>query len=193
MAKLYFRYSAMNAGKSTALLQVAHNYEEEGKKVKVVKPAIDTKGNDKVVSRLGISREVDYAVKKDENIKNLNFEDVSCILVDECQFLTREQVNQLFEIAVIWDIPVICYGLRTDFLAKGFEGSTRLLEIAHQLEEMKTICSGEKGCNKKAILNIRYINGKAVFDGEQVVIDDDSKVEYKSVCGSCYIKEKGKI
>ena len=114
-------------------------------------------------------------------------------MVDECQFLTREQVNQLFEIAVIWDIPVICYGLRTDFLAKGFEGSTRLLEIAHQLEEMKTICSGEKGCNKKAILNIRYINGKAVFDGEQVVIDDDSKVEYKSVCGSCYIKEKGKI
>lgn len=188
MAKLYFRYGAMNSGKSTLLLQTAHNYEERGMKVNIIKPAIDTKSNDEIISRLGVKRKVDHLIKENDNISNIDF-DCDCILVDECQFLTAKQIDQLFEIVIKKNIPVICYGLRTDFQAKGFEGSKRLLEIAHKIEEMKTICR----CGKKAILNIRYVDGKAVFDGSQVVIDNDSKVEYESVCGSCYIKEKGHI
>lgn len=191
MSKLYFRYSSMNAGKSTQLLQVAHNYEERGMKVLLLKPSIDTKGNDSIVSRLGVSRKVDILVSKDMDIQQeiaskfypVNF---SCILVDEAQFLTKAQVDQLLDIAVKWDIPVICYGLRTDFLREGFEGSTRLLQIAHEIEELKTICD----CGKKAIFNIRFVNGIPVFDGDQVCIDDKSNVEYVSVCANCYDKLK---
>lgn len=187
MAKLYFRYSAMNAGKSTALLQVAHNYEERNMKVLILKPGVDKKGEDKVVSRLSVERKVDYIIDDNYNIENIELKDISCILVDEAQFLNKEQINQLFNIAVIKDIPVLCYGIRTDFKGEGFEGSIRLLEIAHEIEEMKTICR----CGKKAILNIRYVDEVPVFDGNQVVIDNDSKIEYESVCGKCFIEKKG--
>ena len=100
--------------------------------------------------------------------------------------MTKEQVDQLFEIAVVLDIPVICYGLRTDFMMEGFEGSTRLLLLAHSIEEMKTICK----CGKKAILNGRKINDKFVFEGEQVAIDNIDNVQYESLCGHCYFKYK---
>lgn len=187
MAKLYFRYGAMNSGKSTSLMQVAHNYEERGMKVRLLKPSIDSKGDDKLVSRLGVTRKVDYIVKeKDDLFENFskieNGENISCVLVDEVQFLTSKQIDQLMKIAVIKDIPVICYGLRTDFQTNGFEGSSRLLLIAHSVEELKTICR----CGKKAVFNGRKIDGVFVFEGSQVAIDGEHEVEYESMCARCY-------
>ena len=192
MSKLYFRYGAMNSGKSTNLMQVAHNYEERGMNVVLIKPATDKKGGDKLVSRLGVERKVDLLINDDQNIYNevKKWQDekykIDCILVDEVQFFKAYQIDQLFEIAVCLDIPVICYGLRTDFKMQGFEGSTRLLLLAHSIEELKTICK----CGKKAILNGRKINGKFVFEGEQVAIDNIDNVEYESLCGHCYFKFK---
>jgi thymidine kinase len=195
MAKIYFRYGAMNCGKSTALQQVAYNYEERGMRVVIIKPRIDTKGGDKVISRLGIERTVDLIVDKDEDLYKtirhyLNEKGaVDCILVDEVQFITRAQVDSLFEIAVKENIPVICYGLRTDFLMNGFEGSERLLLLAHSIEELKTICS----CGRKALLNGRKIDGEFVFEGNQVAIENENNVEYESLCPTCYIQKKEKF
>lgn len=192
MSKLYFRYGAMNCGKSTNLLQVAHNYEERGMKVVIIKPKIDTKGGNTVVSRLGIIREVDILVDNELNLLEefrsyINKHgEVNCVLVDEAQFLKSHHVDELLEVAVKMDIPVVCYGLRTDFLAQGFEGSSRLLLIAHSLEELKTICK----CGKKGIFNGRMINGRFIFEGDQVVIDNGEMVEYESLCAECYLKYK---
>ncbi|MDO5026473.1 MAG: thymidine kinase [Tissierellia bacterium] len=191
MAKLYFRYGAMNSGKSTALMQVAHNYEERGMKVRLLKPAIDTKGDNRLVSRLGVERRVDRLIKPEDNIYDL-YEDIkagekiSCILVDEAQFLSEDQVDQLMAIASKKNVPVICYGLRTDFKTEGFPGARRLLLIAHSLEELKTICR----CGKKAVLNGRKINGKFVFEGDQVAIDDGEKIDYEALCVDCYYKNR---
>ena len=192
MSKLYFWYGAMNSGKSTNLMQVAYNYEERGMKVLLIKPSTDKKGGDKLVSRLGVERKVDLLINDDQNIYNevKKWQDekykIDCILVDEVQFFKAYQIDQLFEIAVCLDIPVICYGLRTDFKMQGFEGSTRLLLLAHSIEELKTICK----CGKKAILNGRKINNKFVFEGQQVAIDNVDNVEYESLCGHCYFKYK---
>ena len=192
MSKLYFRYGAMNSGKSTHLMQVAHNYEERGMRVILIKPSTDKKGGDKLVSRLGVERKVDILCEKKMDIyeeikkwQEVKFK-IDCILVHEVQFMTKEQVDQLFKIAVVLDIPVICYGLRTDFMMEGFEGSTRLLLLAHSIEEMKTICK----CGRKAILNGRKINDEFVFEGEQVAIDNIDNVQYESLCGHCYFKYK---
>jgi thymidine kinase len=193
MSKLYFRYGAMNSGKSTHLMQVAYNYEERGMKVIIIKPKIDNKGGDTLVSRLGVNRKVDLLISECENIFKLvdNYlkekKRIDCILVDEVQFMKSEQIDQLFEIAVKFDIPIICYGLRTDFKRDGFDGSTRLLLLAHSIEEMKTICA----CGKKAVFNGRKINGKFVFEGEQIAIDEQNDVKYESLCGHCYYKYKG--
>ncbi|MDO4765214.1 MAG: thymidine kinase [Eubacteriales bacterium] len=195
MAKLYFRYGAMNCGKSTNLIQVAHNYEERGMEVLIAKPKLDTKEGEMIASRLGILRKADFIVAPQDNFLTLienhirEKGKVDCILTDESQFFTEEQVNQLFEIAVNHNIPVICYGLRTDFMTKGFEGSARLLLIAHSIEELKTICS----CGRKAILNARKINGRFVFEGKQVVIDNDAAVQYIAMCGHCYLREKATL
>lgn len=189
MAKLYFRYGAMNSGKTTALLQVAHNYEEKGMRVLILKPKIDTKGNEKIISRLGLCRKADFLISSHDNIKKLLIdckESFECILVDEAQFFTKNQIDELFEISVMWDKSVICYGLRTDFLTNGFEGSSRLLLIAHSIEEFKTICR----CGSKAIVNGRKVNGEFVFHGEQCVIDGEKNVEYESLCGKCFMYEK---
>ena len=192
MSKLYFRYGAMNSGKSTNLMQVAHNYEERGMKVLLIKPSTDKKGGDKLVSRLGVERKVDLLINDDQNVYEevKKWQDdkykIDCILVDEVQFLKSHQIDELFEVAVCLDIPVICYGLRTDFKMQGFEGSTRLLLLAHSIEELKTICK----CGRKAVLNGRKINGKFVFEGEQVAIDNVDNVEYESLCGHCYFKFK---
>ena len=137
MSKLYFRYGAMNSGKSTNLMQVAHNYEERGMKVIIIKPKTDSKGGENVVSRLGVTRRVDMLLESNENayekVKDICNKEgkVNCVLVDEVQFFKKEQIDQLLEIAVKLDIPTICYGLRTDFQMNGFEGSTRLLLLAH--------------------------------------------------------------
>ena len=189
MSKLYFRYGAMNSGKSTHLMQVAHNYEERGMNVLIVKPLADKKGNDKLVSRLGVERKVDILVDKDDDMYEIisdisHIKDIHCILVDEVQFFKAHQIDEFFKIAVKLDIPVICYGLRTDFQMNGFEGSERHLLIAHSIEEMKTICT----CGKKAVFNARKINGKYVFKGKQVAIDNIDNVEYQSLCGKCYFK-----
>ena len=190
MSKLYFRYGAMNCGKSTNLLQVAYNYEERGMNTIIIKPKTDTKGGNKIVARLGVTKEVDVSVGTEENIFTTVEEyikengQIHCILADEVQFFSKNQIDELFMIAVKLDIPVICYGLRTDFQMVGFEGSERLLLIAHSLEELKTICK----CGKKAIVNGRKINGKFVFEGNQVAIDNEDNVEYEALCPQCYIK-----
>ena len=191
MAKLYFRYGAMNSGKSTALIQVAHNYEERGMSVLLIKPSVDTKGADTVVSRIGASRTVDLLATPDVDLYKAVQEahaktSISCVLADEAQFFTPAQVDELFLVAVQQGIPVICYGIRSDFQMKGFPGSTRLLEIAHSIEELKTICT----CGKKALINARMVNGEFVFEGEQVAIDGEASVEYRSVCPQCYFRLK---
>ncbi len=192
MSKLYFRYGAMNSGKSTHLMQVAYNYEERGMRVVIIKPRIDNKGGDTLVSRLGVNRQVDLLISDQDDIFQIinNYIEannkIDCILVDEVQFLKELQIDQLFAIAVKINIPIICYGLRTDFKRNGFEGSTRLLLLAHSIEEMKTICA----CGRKAIFNGRKINNKFVFEGEQIAIDDKDNVEYESLCGECYYKYK---
>ena len=194
MAKLYFRYGAMNCGKSTAIMQVAYNYFERGMKALIIKPSIDTKGDDKVVSRLGLDRKVDYLIQKSDDIyeminKHLDKEKIHCLLVDEVQFLKSKQVDELLAIAVTLGVPVICYGLRTDFLMNGFEGSERLLLIAHTIEELKTICT----CGRKATLNGRMVDGKYVFQGEQVAIDGENHVAYQSLCATCYLEYRGHL
>lgn len=194
MSKLFFRYGAMNSGKSTALMQVAYNYEERGMRVLVIKPSVDTKGDDRVVSRLGVARKVDICVGPQLDLLDAISADIrshgplACVLVDESQFLKRAQVDQLLHVTVELDVPVICYGLRTDFNVCGFEGSTRLLEIAHNIEEMKTICA----CGRKAMFNGRKVNGEFVFEGDQVAIDMENNVEYQSLCAGCYFTERKK-
>ncbi|MBV7272356.1 thymidine kinase [Clostridiaceae bacterium UIB06] len=190
MSKLYFRYGAMNCGKSTNLLQVAHNYEERGMKIIIIKPRTDTKGGNKVISRLGVSRGVDMLIGPNQNVYEETQKwieengQIDCILADEVQFFKEEQIDQLFKIAVIMDIPTICYGLRTDFQMNGFEGSRRLLLIAHSLEELKTICK----CGKKALLNGRKVNGEFIFEGKQIAIDKEDNIEYESLCPKCYFE-----
>jgi thymidine kinase len=199
VAKLYFRYGAMNSGKSTALLQAAYNYEERGHEVLLAKPAIDSKGDDAIVSRLGVVRTVDFTIAPGEDLLD-RFQrereravqergrDVSCLLIDEAQFLSEGQVDDLLRIAIQLDIPVLAYGIRTDFQTVAFPGSRRLLEIAHSLEELKTICR----CGRKAVFNGRRIGDRFVFDGDQVAIDGES-VTYESLCGACYLEESGGV
>lgn len=182
----------MNSGKSTALMQVAHNYEERGMRVLILKPAVDTKGGDKLVSRLGVERAVDIIVTPGLDPLELVRRDIAqngplaCVLTDESQFFSAWQAEQLFMVTVGLNIPVICYGLRADFSLKGFPGSTRLLELAHNIEEMKTICA----CGRKAMFNGRKVNGEFVFEGDQVVIDDGGNVEYEALCPQCYFEAR---
>jgi len=195
MSKLYFRHGAMNSGKSTALLQAAYNYEERGQQVLLAKPRLDTKGDNDIVSRLGVTRPVDFTVGPEEDIYDAfsrerarvqreTGKDVSCLLVDEAQFFSESQVDDLLRIAIIESVPVLAYGIRTDFQTVAFPGSRRLLEIAHSLEELKTICR----CGRKAMFNARTVDGEFVFDGDQVAIDGVD-VSYESLCGKCYLEE----
>lgn len=190
MSKLYFRYGAMNCGKTTSLLQVAHNYEERGMKVVLIKPSIDTKANDSVSSRIGVERKVDHLVSPEENLKgylNLLIGNTSCVLVDEAQFLSESQVEELFVFSKLTNIPVICFGLRCDFRTNLFPGSKRLFELADEIEELYTICR----CGRKARFNARIVNGEFTLDGDQVAIDGD--VEYESLCGKCFLTKVRKM
>lgn len=186
MAKLYFRYSAMNAGKSTALLQVAHNYEEHGRRVRIFTAAIDGRfGTGIVTSRLGPQRTVETFDEKmsfEDALKNEN--DLSCVLVDEAQFLTVAQVRELHRIAHVRGIPVICYGIRSDFLGNPFPGAAQLLTLADSIEELKTICA----CGRKATMNVRVDeNGKRITTGSQIAIEGETR--YIQTCGRCFYSE----
>ena len=186
MAKLYFRYSAMNAGKSTALLQVAHNYEEHGRKVRIFTAAIDRRYGDGVVtSRLGPQRDVetyDEATNFTETLAESA--GLSCVLVDESQFLTVAQVRDLHRIAHVTSVPIICYGLRSDFLGNPFPGAAHLLTLADSIEEIKTICA----CGRKATMNVRIDEqGKRITQGAQIAIEGETR--YIQTCGRCFYSE----
>lgn len=199
MSKLYFRYGAMNSGKSTALLQAAYNYEERDQQVLLAKPHIDTKGDSAIISRLGVTRQVDFTIAPTDDVYEVFARErarvfektglpVSCLLVDEAQFFTEAQVDDLLRIAIVERVPVLAYGIRTDFQTVAFPGSRRLLEIAHSLEELKTICR----CGRKAVFNARTVGDRFIFDGDQVAIDGVD-VGYQSLCGACYLEESGGI
>lgn len=188
MAKLYFKYGAMGSGKSTVLMQVAHNYERNGFNVFVIKPKIDTKGDTRLVSRIGIEREVDWVIDSCESVYskiNALTNNMTCILVDEAQFLTERQVLELWKLSKEFDIPVMCYGLKTNFKGKLFEGSKALLEVSDSFEELVTVCE----CGTKARFNARKVNDEFTYDGDEVVIDGTSEIEYRALCGKCYLQK----
>lgn len=191
MAKLHFKYGAMNSGKSDTLIKTAYNYTERGLKVLVIKPGIDTKGQSRVVARGGYKRNVDILANTHTDIEQavLAKTPVDCVLVDEAQFLSSEQIGQLYRIAKQHDISVICYGLRADFQSALFPGSKRLFEIADNIEKLPTMCF----CGSQAEFNTRKIDGRYVFDGDQVAIEDGGQVTYDSLCGRCYTKNGGTI
>ena len=194
MAKLHFKYGTMNSGKSIDLMRTAYNYEEMGYKVLVLKPMIDTKGENKLSSRIGVERVVDVLIPLDSLvlplIKNKITDNLACIFVDEAQFLSKNQIDELFILTKKFDIPVICYGLRNNFKMEGFSGSIRLLEIADELEEIKTLCP----CGEIARYAGRKINGKFTIEGNEVVIDGSKdNIEYVPLCGKCYLKKVKKI
>jgi thymidine kinase len=180
----------MGCGKTMQLLQVAFNYEERGHKVCVIKPATDTKNGTKLLTRIGPERETDFCFDRQTNLYDKiakDYKNVQCVLVDESQFLTPFQVNQLMQVTTKLDIPVMAYGLRLNFRREdgGFEGATRLLQIAHDIEEIKTICE----CGKKATYNARFLDGNLVADGPDVLIDDGTiDIEYRAICPACYEK-----
>ena len=191
MSKLHFKYGAMNSGKSDTLIKTAYNYEERGLSVLVIKPGIDTKGEDKVVARGGHERIVDIIADTTLDLEKRiqNFTGISVVLVDEAQFLTSDQISQLFRVAKQYDISVICYGLRSDFRTHVFPGAKRLFEVADNIEKLPTMCF----CGRQAEFNTRKVNGKYVFEGDQVAIDGEENVEYDSLCGTCYVNEGGTI
>ena len=182
MAKLHFFYSTMNAGKSTSLLQSNHNYKENGLNTIIFLPNETSKlSKGQIVSRIGLKAKAVIA-NKDLNffnyIKENQSKKLSCILIDEAQFLSKEQVRQLGKVADRLNYPVMCYGIRTDFQGKLFEGSLELLAIADNLRELKTICSE---CDKKATMVVRLDqDGKVILKGEKVVIGGNDI--YKTLC-----------
>jgi thymidine kinase len=186
LAKLYFRYGTMNSGKSIEVLRTAHNYEEQGKSVLLFTPAIDDRyGTGIVASRIGMQK---TAVVVDEHTDMYAMalaEKPHCVLIDECQFLNKEQILQLTDICDDLDIPVIAYGLRSDFLGNLFEGSLELFAVADKIEEIKTVCWY---CDRKAIMNMRCKDGKPVFEGEQIQIGGNES--YIPVCRKCFKKHK---
>ena len=185
MAKLYFFYGAMNSGKTTRILQCAYNYEEQGMKPIIMKPKVDTKGNEFIISRIGAKRKVNYLIDPNENIYDViveKYTNADLIIVDEAQFLSEKHVNQLMDAVIDLNIPIMCFGLRTDFKGNSFTGSRRLLDIAHELTEVKTICE----CGHKAMFNVRLIDGKVQTEGDSVAIDGEGKVTYTVACARCF-------
>lgn len=179
----------MNAGKSTALIQVAHNYEENGREVILYTAAIDNRhGPGIVTSRIGPQRPArTFDATTDFFDEMSAMSSVSCVLVDEAQFLDPQQVHQLHRGAHVLDIPVICYGIRSDFRGEPFPGSIYLLTLADSVEELKNICS----CGRKATMNPRFVAGRRVFAGEQVAIEGE--VEYRPMCARCFYEGESSV
>ncbi|MGB0866614.1 MAG: thymidine kinase [Granulosicoccaceae bacterium] len=186
MAQLYFYYSAMNAGKSTALLQSAHNYLEQGMKVLLYTAAIDDRfGQGRIKSRIGLQAEASTFDAQSQLFDEIKMQveesEIACVLVDEAQFLSAAQVDRLAAVVDQLEIPVLCYGIRTDFQGELFPGSSRLLAIADKLTELKTVCS----CGRKATMVLRLDNaGQPVFEGGQVEIGGNGR--YVSKCRRHY-------
>lgn len=199
MSKLYFTHGPMGSQKSTELLAVAYNFEEHGGKVLVVKPAKDSKGDRQVVSRIGLAREVDFLITPELDVqaevleRSKKLKQLSAVLIDEAQFLEPKQVDQLLALVVANGIPVMAYGLRTDFMTHVFPGSKRLLELAHTIRESITMCGHGDGCKRRAQFNARQKGGKFVAEGEQVAIDGAGDVTYTSLCAVHYLQDVGPI
>jgi thymidine kinase len=182
VAKLYFRYGTMDSAKSMNLLAVAHNYRKQGKKVLLVKPRLDTRfGATKISSRSGLEADADLMIDEDTVLDPRDFANLDCVLVDEAQFLPPTVIEDLRRITVDPGVPVICYGLRTDFRTKLFPGAQRLMELADRIEEVKVTC---QYCQKKAICNLRFVNGTPTIDGPQIQLGADE--HYAPVCWAHY-------
>ena len=182
MAKLYFRHGTVSSAKTLNLLAVAHNYRSQGKQVVLIKPALDDRfGAEVIRSRVGIEQNADIKVLADTQMDRKNFEGVSCILVDEAQFCSASVIDQLRAISIDLNIPVICFGLRADFRTQLFEGSRRLFELADSIEEVKTTCAF---CNRKAITNLKHVDGVATLAGPAVDLGAEEK--YFPACYACY-------
>ncbi len=188
MAKLYFKYGAMGSSKTAQALITKFNYEERGMKVWLAKPSIDNRDGEMVIqSRIGL-KEKAYAIGRDEDVyeyfSTIHHHEYNVIIIDECQFLTEEQVDQLGRIVIDFDIPVLCFGLRTDFRTRMFPGSKRLLEIAESISEIKTICD----CGRKATVNARLDEeGNVLTEGEQVFIGGNES--YVAMCYKCWLEK----
>jgi thymidine kinase len=196
---LEFRYSAMNSGKTTNAIQMAYNYRENGHEIIVAKPGIDSKGGDKITSRVGLEMDVDVLIKPSDvpsllfakTLGETAFNTLSAVIIDEAQFLEPIQVDDIWRFTTSSNTHVIAYGLRTDFQMRGFPGASRLLELADKSIEISTTCA-HKLCGKKARCNTRQINGIFVFEGDQVAIDGEDEVTYKSLCKMHYLVEQAK-
>ena len=186
MSKLYFRYGTVNSAKTLNLLAVAHNYRQQGKRALIVKPALDTRwGKEWITSRAGPKMPADLVLFDSGVISAADIDRVSCVLVDEAQFLSLFVIEQLADIAHGEpNIPVICYGLRTDFKTKLFPAAARLLELADTIEEIKTTC---QFCEKKAIFNLKFVDGVATREGPSVDLGAEEK--YSPACAACYAKQ----
>ena len=187
MAKLYFRYGAMGSAKTLNLLAVRHNYELQGKRVILIKPRTDDRFGAQIVrSRAGLSHDADLIVDDETEFAPGFFEGLHCVLVDEGQFLSPTMVERLREVTRQFNVPVIAYGLRTDFQARLFPGSQRLMELSDAIEEIKTTC---QFCNRKAVFNLRHgADGKAMKSGPQVMLGDAT---YSPTCHVCYVERTG--
>jgi len=182
LAKLYFRYGAVSSAKSLNLLAVAHNYTQQGKRVLLVKPRLDTRWEaDLVQSRAGLERKADLLVDDDSLLEPADFRELHCLLVDEAQFLSEAVVDQLRVITKTVNVPVICYGLRTDFRTRLFVGARRLMEVADAIEEIKTTCAF---CNSKAIFNLKLLDGVPTLEGPSVEMGAEEK--FLPTCYYCY-------
>lgn len=178
MAKLYFRYGTVGSAKTLNLLAVAHNYERQGRKVLVAKPAVDTRdGVRTIASRAGLSRQADLLIGASTRLQPVRFRGLDAVVVDEAQFLRAAQVDALRRITLEAGVPVLCYGLRADFRGRLFEGSRRLFEVADTIEEVKTICAD---CTRKAIMNMRLVDGRPTLAGPSVQLGGDES--YKPQC-----------
>lgn len=185
MAKLYFRYGTVGSAKTLNLLAVAHNYRQQGKKIILMKPDLDTRfGKDQIKSRAGLEMQADLLIASENSLRALDYSGVSCILVDEVQFLSAKVIEELRRIALDFDIPILCYGLRTDFKSNLFEGSARLFELADSIEEVKATCHF---CNRKSIMNLKHVNGLAACEGPTVELGAEEK--YFPTCYKCYRRE----
>lgn len=187
MAKLYFKYGAMGSSKTATALITKYNYEERGMKVWLIKPSADERDGQFILkSRIGLTSECE-AVPPATDIRALYAArpDVDVIIVDECQFLTPEQVDELGQIVIDFNVPVLCFGLRTDFLTHLFPGSRRLFEIAESITEIKSVCK----CGAKATVNARLDDdGNVVYSGEQVCLGGNDR--YVAMCRKCWLKKK---